>query len=309
MIYTVTFNPAIDYVMEVGALEQGGTNRSRREAYYPGGKGINVSTVLKSLGVESTALGFAAGFTGRALEEMLVQGGIASELLFLPSGETRINVKLKDVQITEINARGPHIPPQALEQLFHRLDRLSGGDLLVLAGSIPGTLPEDIYQQILERLAGRGVECVVDATGPLLLRVLSYRPLLIKPNRQELGELFGPVPEDEAEIVRCGRRLRKMGARNVMISLGAQGALLVSEEDRAYAMPTLAHREQVKNTVGAGDSMVAGFLAGYLAGQGYEYAFRLASAAGGASACSDTLATGQEIWTLMEGSETAVREL
>ena len=307
MIYTVTLNPAIDYVMEVDSLEQGSTNRSRGEAFYPGGKGINVSVVLKSLGLESIALGFAAGFTGKALEEMLRERAIVPQLIFLPDGETRINVKLKGQQITEVNARGPHIPSRSLEQMMERLALLKQGDILVLAGSIPGTLPEDIYEQVLKRLAGQGVEYVVDAAGQLLLRVLKYRPLLIKPNYQELEELFGPVPNREEEIARCGKKLQELGARNVMISLGAQGAMLLSEQGSVYAMPTLAPKEKVKNTVGAGDSMVAGFLAGYLDKKDYVYAFRLASAAGGATACSDTLATGSQIQTLMERSASAVR--
>lgn len=309
MIYTVTMNPAIDYVMEVGALDSGGTNRSRGESYYPGGKGINVSVVLKSLGMESTALGFTAGFAGRALEEMLRERGVVPQFIRLSSGETRINVKLRDNRrITEINACGPNISAQALEQLFGQLVKLKRGDVLVLAGSIPRTVPEDIYERILERLDGQGAEYAVDATGQLLLRVLKYRPLLIKPNREELGELFGFAPKGEEELLRCGKQLQKMGARNVLISLGAQGALLLSEEGKDYAMPALAPKERVKNTVGAGDSMVAGFLAGYLEEKDVIYAFRLASAAGGASVCSDTLAAGPEIQALMDPSVSALRE-
>lgn len=296
MIYTVTFNPAIDYVMRLDSLIEGVTNRSVGEILCFGGKGINVSAVLAELGTESTALGFVAGFTGEALEQAVRENGGKTDFVRLESGCTRINVKLKGQQETEINAQGPAIPPEKLEELYRKLDRLTEGDTLVLAGSVPGSLPQDVYERILARLQGRGVRFVVDAAKELLLNALKYKPFLIKPNRQELEELLHrTLPTDEA-VADAARALKEQGAVNVLVSLGKEGALLVDEFGALHRQPALGGKPV--NTVGAGDSMVAGFIAG--AERGYSYALLLGSAAGGATACSEGLAKKEEIMALLE---------
>lgn len=295
VIYTVTFNPALDYVIYLDELIPGETNRCRREELYFGGKGINVSLVLKELGMENTALGFIAGFTGDALAQNLRDQGIRTDFIRLKEGLTRINIKLKERAETEINASGPAISPADLSALLAKLDALGAGDTLVLAGSIPATVPADIYEQIAARLSGKGIRLVVDATGALLLRVLPHHPFLIKPNHRELEELVSRPLCGTAELADAARELQQKGARNVLISRGKDGALLLDEAGKVYEMPALGGRPV--NTVGAGDSMVAGFLAGI--DKGYEYALRLGSAAGGATACSPGLAKKQDISALL----------
>lgn len=297
MIYTVTFNPALDYVVRLPELAPGGVNRTDSEDIQLGGKGINVSCVLGQLGFESVALGFVAGFTGEAVEAGLARRGVKSDFIRLPEGLTRINVKIKAGAETEINGRGPAIPAEALEELFHKLDALTAGDVLVLAGSIPASLPSDVYQRILERLAPKGVLCAVDATGELLVKVLPYKPFLIKPNNHELGEIFGRALHTEAEIVECARLLQDRGARNVLVSMAGDGALLLDEEGGVHRLE--AFKGKVKNSVGAGDSMVAGFLAGWLEKGDWAWALRLGSACGSATAFSDALATRAEIESLL----------
>ena len=297
MIYTVTFNPALDYVVRLEALAPGEVNRTRSEDIQLGGKGINVSCVLGQLGFESVALGFVAGFTGEAVEAGLARRGVRTDFIRLPGGLTRINVKIKAQAETEINGQGPAIPPEALEELFRKLDALNAGDVLVLAGSIPASLPSDIYQRILEQLAPKGVLCAVDATGQLLVKVLPYRPFLIKPNNHELGEIFGRVLRSDGEIVECARRLQQQGARNVLVSMAGDGALLLDEEGGAHRLE--AFKGKVKNSVGAGDSMVAGFVAGWLEKGDWAWALRLGSACGSATAFSDALATRAEIDALL----------
>lgn len=297
MVYTVTFNPALDYVVRLDALRTGGVNRARSEALQFGGKGVNVSAVLHTLGVETVALGFLAGFVGQALEETLRKSGVPTDFIHLDAGMTRINVKIKAGEETEINGRGPHIPPKALEALFQKLDRLKDGDVLDLSGSIPASLPQDIYQTILARLEGRGVLTAVDAAGELLLAALPYRPFLIKPNGHELEELFGTVLNTDGEMETCARRLQDRGARNVLVSLAGEGSLLLDETGRCHRLG--APKGTVRNSVGAGDSMVAGFLAGWLETGDYAAAHRLGSAAGSATAFSDTLATREEILSLL----------
>ena len=300
MIYTVTFNPALDYVVRLSQLVPGAVNRTEAESLQCGGKGINVSTVLKALGVPSVALGFAAGFTGRALVDSLTEQGIANEFVTLPAGLSRINVKLKTGQETEINGRGPDIDPESLEVLCRRLDRLTGEDMLVLAGSIPASLPSDIYERILERVKPTGCAAVVDATGDLLARVLPYRPFLIKPNHLELGELCGVTlsPQDTSAVTAAARTLQERGARNVLVSMAGDGALLVTEDGQILRQA--AAKGKVLNSVGAGDSMVAGFLAGWQSTGDYTHALRLGTAAGGATAFSVALATRQEIDRVLE---------
>lgn len=296
MIYTVTFNPALDYVVRLPYLSQGETNRSQEEALYFGGKGVNVSLVLKELGVENTALGFIAGFTGDALAAGLEKRGIKTDFYRLPEGLTRINIKLKAEEETEINASGPLIPREAQDALMEKLFSLKEGDFLVLAGSIPASMPKDIYARILRSLEGRGIRCVVDATGALLLETLLYRPFLIKPNLRELEELCGRALNGSAEIAMAARELQQKGAVNVLVSRGGEGALLLTEQGEIFEMSAVGGKPI--NTVGAGDSMVAGFLAGF--SKGYEYALKLGSAAGGATASSADLATAEKIKELMK---------
>lgn len=297
MVYTVTFNPAIDYVVHTGEMKLGATNRSEREEMYFGGKGINVSIVLRELGIDSKALGFTAGFTGEAIEKGLADAGINTDFVRLETGNSRINVKIKASEETELNGQGPDIDDKAISALFEKLDRLSDGDTLVLAGSIPSSLPSDIYERILERLSGRNIRVVVDATKDLLLNVLKYKPFLIKPNNHELGEMFGVTLNSDEEIETYARKLHEMGAVNVLISMAGDGAMLIDEYGKMHRCGVC--KGEVKNSVGAGDSMVAGFTAGVINGD-YEYALKLGTAAGGATAFSDGLATKEKITELVK---------
>ncbi|MEE1277936.1 MAG: 1-phosphofructokinase [Acutalibacteraceae bacterium] len=295
MIYTVTFNPALDYVMHTGTLINGKTNRSQTEELYFGGKGINVSYVLSQLGVSTTALGFVAGFTGDALEAAVKDWGIKTDFVHLANGLTRINVKLKGECETEINAQGPSIDKDALDALFLKLDVIKNGDTLVLAGSVPSSLPSDIYESILKRLSGRGVRFVVDATGKLLENTLQFKPFLIKPNIDELCEVLNIKIEAEEELIAAAKRLQEKGAQNVLVSLGGDGAVLLADDGKIYKKP--ACKGTPVNTVGCGDSMLAGFLAGYQ--KGAEHALALAVAAGGATAFKSWLAEKEEIMNLL----------
>ena len=298
MIYTVTFNPSRDYVIQVDKLVPGEINRTTHEAVYPGGKGNNVSVILSNLGHSSKALGFTAGFTGEALENMLKEFGCDTAFIRLPEGSTRINVKINAGEETEINGQGPVITEEAQQALFEQLDALKKEDILVLAGSIPNTLPSDIYERILEHLQGRGIHFVVDATKELLLKVLKYHPFLIKPNNHELGEMFGVTLKTRDEIVTYAKKLQEMGAENVLVSMAGDGAILLTEDGIIYkAKPP---KGKVLNSVGAGDSMVAGFLTGYLNTGEYEKAFRLGVVTGSATAFQYWLATKEDIVALME---------
>lgn len=297
MIYTVTFNPAIDYVVELVSFNIGEINRTTREYMNLGGKGVNVSRVLTNLEVPNVALGFVAGFTGDALRNGLERMGVKTNFISLEEGNTRINVNIKGVEETDINARGPEIPNSAIDELFKKLDNLQSGDTLVLAGSIPTSLPNDMYERIMERLYGKGIRFVVDATRDLLVKSLKYEPFLIKPNNHELGEIFGLELTTDNEIIYYARELKKQGAKNVLISMAGDGAILVDENDVAHKIGT--PKGKVKNSVGAGDSMVAGFCAGYLEKGDYKYALRMGTAAGSASAFSESLATKQEVIDLL----------
>lgn len=297
MIYTVTFNPAIDYVVELVSFNIGEINRTTREYMNLGGKGVNVSRVLTNLEVPNVALGFVAGFTGDALRTGLERMGVKTDFISLEEGNTRINVNIKGVEETDINARGPEIPNSAIDELFKKLDNLQSGDTLVLAGSIPTSLPNDMYEKIMERLYGKGIRFVVDATRDLLVKSLKYEPFLIKPNNHELGEIFGLELTKDNEIIYYARELKKQGAKNVLISMAGDGAILVDENDVAHKIGT--PKGKVKNSVGAGDSMVAGFCAGYLEKGDYKYALRMGTAAGSASAFSESLATKQEVIDLL----------
>ena len=297
MIYTVTFNPALDYVVWMDALRPGQINRTNSEEIQYGGKGINVSTVLSALGVENVALGFLAGFTGRALEEGLRNRGIRTDFIWLPDGLTRINVKVKGGDETEINGRGPTVDPVALRALRDKLDRLEAGDILVISGSVPAALSHDVYEQILARLEDRGIQFVVDTTRDLLESALPYHPFLIKPNNLELGEIFVNTPVTDTEIRHCAAQLQAKGARNVLVSMAGDGSLLVDERGNCHRLGV--PKGKVRNSVGAGDSMVAGFLAGWLETGDYAYAQRLGAAAGSATAFADGLATKEQIMALI----------
>lgn len=297
MVYTVTFNPAVDYIVHTKELRAGATNRSDSEEIYFGGKGINVSIVLSELGVKSKALGFVAGFTGAAIEQGVSEKGINADFVHLSGGFSRINVKIKSDEETELNGQGPKIPDEAVQQLFAKLDELQDGDTLVLAGSIPSSLPSDIYERILARLSGRKIRTVVDATKDLLVKVLKYQPFLIKPNNFELGEIFGVELHTADEIVKYAEKLHEMGARNVLVSMAGDGAVLLDETGKTHVCGVC--RGTVKNSVGAGDSMVAGFIAG-CEKAGYEYALKLGTAAGGATAFSEGLATKEKINELLQ---------
>ena len=296
MIYTVTFNPSLDYVVQVEHFQGDAVNRTSEEHVYPGGKGNNVAVIASNLGMKSRALGFKAGFTGAAMEQMLQEFGCDTDFIALEEGVTRINVKVKSDDEFEINGQGPRIPDEKIRQLYEKLDALESGDVLVLSGSIPNTLPDDMYERIMERLAGTGVRISVDATKDLLMNVLKYHPFLIKPNNHELGEMFGVTLESDDEIAEYARKLQEMGARNVLVSMAGDGAILVTED--GSVLKQLPPAGEVVNSVGAGDSMVAGFLAGYLKTGSYEEALKLGTAAGSATAFTSWLADAETVGEL-----------
>lgn len=297
MIYTVTFNPSVDYTLSIDEIKFGMTNRSRREEIHFGGKGVNVSCVLAELGISSVALGFSAGFTGRALEENLTARGIETRFVHLPNGFSRINIKLQSGAETEINGSGPDISPEALGQLMTQLNELEAGDTLVLAGSIPRSLPPDIYERILAAVSGKQIRCVVDASGSLLTNTLKYRPFLIKPNQQELEEIFTAKMLSHDDFVTYGRKLQTIGAQNVLISLGGNGAVLLDEGGRIHTRPAIPC--DVISTVGAGDSMLAGFLAEYDRTGDFAAALAMGTVCGAATASLSGLATKAKINELL----------
>lgn len=304
MIYTVTFNPALDYVMKLGTMKKGFTNRTTEEMYLAGGKGLNVSSVLSGLGVDNVALGFTAGFTGNEIERLMTESGCRCEFIRLKEGSSRINVKLKESGgETEINAGGPPVDEEARQKLSERLDKLQSGDILVLAGSIPKTMPADIYSSIMEKLKDRGVKFVVDAEKDLLLKALAHKPFLVKPNHMELGELFGEslaeisdTDELIARVTEYAEILRGMGAENVLVSMAGDGALLLDGNGDVHIMD--APVGQVVNSVGAGDAMLAGFLAGDPEKNGYDYALKLGIASGSARAFSEFLPKSEQIMAI-----------
>ncbi|MBU3108566.1 1-phosphofructokinase [Clostridium gasigenes] len=297
MIYTITFNPALDYIVRVDDFKLGSVNRTSYEEIYAGGKGINVSIVLNNLGVQSKVLGYIAGFTGDEIERKVKEFGCDSDFIKLHNGMSRINVKLKSSEESEINGQGPQVNNESLEELYKKLDFLKEDDILVLAGSIPSTLPKDIYESIMKRLDGRKIKFVVDATGDLLLNVLNYKPFLIKPNHHELAELFNVEIKNEDEIIHYAKKLKEMGARNVLISMAGDGAIFVTETGKV--LKSAVPKGKVRNSVGAGDSMVGGFIAGYLKHNKLEQAFKMGVATGSASAFSDGLATKDKVEELL----------
>lgn len=293
MIYTVTFNPSLDYIVTVPHFTCGMVNRTSEEKIFPGGKGINVSMVLKNLGLENTALGFYAGFTGNELERLIREKGIRADFILVKEGMTRINVKMRSDEESEINGQGPAISEADIKTLYEKLDRLSDGDVLVMAGSIPDVMPQTIYMDIMKYLADKDLKIVVDATKDLLVNVLQYHPFLIKPNNHELGEIFGVNLSTKESVVPYAKKLQEKGARNVLISMAGEGAVLVSEDKSVFMAE--APKGTLINGVGAGDSMVAGFLAGWMKSHDYKEAFRMGVACGSASAFSEYLADNEMI--------------
>lgn len=293
MIYTVTLNPSIDYVIKVDKLTTGNINRVNEEHVYPGGKGINVTRILKSLDNDNIALGFVSGFTGDYIINSLQELNLKSDFIKVKEGFTRINVKVKSEEETEINGQGPKISEEELNQFYKVIDKLVDGDILILSGSIPSCLDERLYESIMKKVEDRDIKVIVDATKNLLLNVLKYKPFLIKPNNHELAEMFNVELNSTEDVVFYARKLKEMGAQNVLISMGKDGALLVTENDEVFASSVA--KGEVINSVGAGDSMVAGFIAGYLKSNSYEEALRLGAASGGATAFSSDLATREFI--------------
>ncbi|WP_343210464.1 1-phosphofructokinase [Anaerolentibacter hominis] len=299
MIYTVTFNPSLDYNVGVKDFQLGELHRTTFEQMLLGGKGINVSVVLKNLGIDSVMLGFLAGFTGEEIERRAKSYGCGTDFIHLKEGLSRINVKIKTETESEINGQGPDIPEQQVEEMFEKLDKLTVGDTLILSGSIPNTLPSDVYEKILERLSGRGIRFVVDATKDLLCNVLKYKPFLIKPNNHELAEIFHAEIKDKEDVVIYGRKMQEMGAQNVLVSMAGDGAVLISASGNVYKSE--APKGKLVNSVGAGDSMVAGFIAGYeQSGGNEEAAFKMGLSAGSASAFSPNLATQEQVMAIYE---------
>ena len=293
MIYTVTFNPSLDYIVSVENFQLGLTNRTSSELILPGGKGLNVSMVLGNLGITNTALGFVAGFTGEEIVRRIEEMGVKSDLIQIREGISRINLKLKSIDGTEINGCGPLISEENIQKLMSRLDVLNRGDVLILAGSIPGSMPNDIYRKIMQRLEGKGVMIAVDATRELLINVLEYHPFLVKPNNYELGEIFGVELKTREEVIPYAKRMQEMGADNVLVSMAGEGAVLAASDGSIHMAP--APKGKLVNSVGAGDSMVAGFIAGWMEKHDYIHAFTMGVAAGSASAFSELLATKEEI--------------
>lgn len=298
MIYTITFNPALDYIVKMDEFNLGHVNRSNNEFIYAGGKGINVSIVLNNLEVKSKALGFIAGFTGDEIERRVREFGCDTDFIKLKDGMSRINVKIKADVESEINGGGPDISAEALEALYEKLDTLISGDILVLAGSVPKTMPTDIYEKIMERLQNKNIKFIVDTTGESLLKVLKYNPFLIKPNHHELGELFGVKLNSKEEVIEYAKKLKDMGAQNVIISMAGDGAVLI--DSNGDVITSNVPKGVVKNSVGAGDSMVAGFIAGYLNSEKVEDGFKLGVATGSASAFSEGLATKEYVYQLLK---------
>lgn len=297
MIYTVTFNPSLDYIVDVNNFKLGRVNRTTKEIIYAGGKGINVSMVLKNLGFDSTALGFLAGFTGKEICRLMEEQGVNADFIEVKEGLSRINLKLRSNEESEINGQGPAIKEKDIRSLYEKLDKLQYGDVLVLAGSIPSVMPQSMYMDIMKYMEEKDLNIVVDATRDLLVNVLEYHPFLVKPNNHELGEIFGVELEEKKDVIVYAKKLKEMGAKNVLVSMAGAGAVLVAEDGSIYESE--APKGKVVNSVGAGDSMVAGFLAGFLQTRDYREAFKLGVCTGSASAFSEKLATKEEVDSIM----------
>lgn len=293
MVYTVTVNPSLDYIIDVEHFKTGVVNRTFAEKINAGGKGINVSIVLSNLGIENTALGFLAGFTGNEIENRLIEKGIKTDFIHLNDGLSRINVKLRSDEESEINGQGPNITEENIKELYSKLDKLTSDDILVLAGSIPSTLPQSFYSDIMNHLKDKGVKFVVDATKELLKKSLEYKPFLVKPNNHELGEIFGVELKTREDVVPYAQKFREMGAQNVLVSMAGEGAVLASADGNVYKSP--APKGKLVNSVGAGDSMVAGFITGFIQSNDYENALKMGLCTGSASAFSEELATKERV--------------
>lgn len=298
MIYTITFNPALDYISQVDKFEVGKINRTKSEKILPGGKGLNVSRVLKNLGLDNTALGFIGGFTGEELQKRIEEHGIKTDFIKVKKGFTRINVKISSEEETALNGNGPEITEENLQELLEKIETIKKEDIVILAGNVPKGIRNNIYEIICVNLEKNGVTFIVDATKELLINVLKYRPFLIKPNKEELEETFKVKIKTNEDIITYAKKMQLMGAQNVLISLGGDGAILVTAEDQVFF--SKAPKGKVLNTVGAGDSMVAGFLTGYQKTKNYEYALKMGIATGSASAFSMDLATKEEVERLLK---------
>ena len=298
MIYTLTFNPSLDYIVSVDHFKMGMVNRTSKELMYPGGKGINVSIVLSNLGVKNTAFGFSAGFTGEEIIRKVQEKGIEAEFIKVQEGISRINVKLRSEEESEINGKGPEITEENIKKLYEKLDSLKQGDILVLAGSIPDMMPKSIYMDIMDYLKEKNLMVVVDATKELLLNVLPYYPFLIKPNNHELEEIFGVEIKTKDQVIEYAKKLREKGAKNVLVSMAGEGAVLVTEDGQEFRAE--APKGKVINSVGAGDSMVAGFLYGYLKNNDYKEALAYGICTGSASAFSEELAEKKQVEDLIK---------
>ena len=301
MIYTVTFNPSLDYILDLTEFERNQVNRTTGEKILPGGKGINVSIVLQNLGIDNRAICFTSGFTGEALKALLMQRDMNADFIDIANGLTRINVKMRCGDETEVNGQGPAIAEADIKKLYEKLDTLSDGDILVLAGSIPDVMPGSMYMDIMRHLQNKDLKIVVDATKDLLVNVLQYHPFLIKPNNHELGEIFGVKIESKADVITYAKKMQEKGARNVLVSMAGDGAVLVAEDGGIFQSE--APKGKVVNSVGAGDSMVAGFIAGYLENGSYEKAFQMGVCTGSASAFSEELATKAEVIALLDSNK------
>lgn len=295
MIYTITFNPALDYVIKTQDFKAGKINKSQKEYIYPGGKGINVSIVLKTLGQETTAMGFISGFVGKEIEKLVQRYDVQTDFIKIENNNSRINVKiLGESQETAINAKGPYIEQEYIELLYKKLERIENEDILVLSGSVPNGVENNIYEMICEKLKNKKVKIVVDSTGDLLINTLKYKPYLIKPNQQELEEIFKIKISSQDEALKYAKELQKKGAQNVIVSMGSDGAVLLDENGYFYKSNALS-TENAINTVGAGDSMVAGFLAGQIMFDNYEEALQMGVAAATATTNTIFLATKEKI--------------
>ncbi|MCR5605295.1 MAG: 1-phosphofructokinase [Treponema sp.] len=297
MIYTLTVNPSLDYITDVKDFETGKVNRTSNETIFPGGKGINVSIVLHNLSIENKALGFTAGFTGKAIEEMLLKQNVNTDFIHLEKGLSRINLKLRSNEESEINGKGPDIKNEDIEKLYVKLDEIKENDTLVLAGSIPSCLSESFYSEIMKRLSGKNIRFVVDATKDLLKKSLEFRPFLVKPNNHELGEIFGVELKSREDVIPYALKMKEMGAQNVLVSMAGEGAVLASADGKVYKGK--APKGKLVNSVGAGDSMVAGFIAGYEKTHDYKQALKMGLCTGTASACSEFLATQADVDKLL----------
>lgn len=306
MVYTVTFNPAMDYVMQVKNMNEKDINRSEEEKMFYGGKGINVSSVLTQLNIENTATGFLAGFTGSELERMLEADNINTDFVHLKTGFTRINVKIKSEKELDINAHGPDISEQDIDELLNKLKKIKSGDYLVLAGSVPHSLSDDIYEKILEHFTDKDINVVVDTTGNLLKNILKYKPFLIKPNHHELGEIFSVDINSTQDVIRYAKKLQEMGAKNVLVSRAKDGATLIDENGNVISVTNAPGK--IVSSVGCGDSMVAGFIAGYIESENYEKALRLGAVCANATAFSSSIAKKKEIDKMLLNESIYIRQ-